>query len=220
MLRRGFTNTEVYQKQNTFSKFQQEYLLTFKKNFGDHGLTAIAGFTTYYNSYYETNGRVRQQAGGTPIPNDKRFWYLDNFFGDPASKVTAIPGDDDIFGNSPPLQWEQTTVSMLFRALYNFRGKYMLNASFRRDGSSEISPKNRYQNFIAVGAAWDLTKESFMSDQKVFDFLKIKGSWGILGNQYVGIHYPFFPQLISGQTAVFGNNLVPAYNPHILLILI
>lgn len=209
----GFTNTEVYQKENRFSKYQQEYLLTFKKNFGDHGLTAMGGFTTYYSDYTETNGRVRQPAGGTPIPYDKRFWYVDNFFGDPASRVSGISPGNDIFGNPKPLQWEQTTVSMLFRALYNYDGKYMLNASFRRDGSSEISPSNRYQNFIAVGAAWEMSREDFMQNQKIFDFLKVKASWGILGNQYVDVHYPFYPQLISGQTAVFGNNLIPAYTP-------
>jgi TonB-linked SusC/RagA family outer membrane protein len=209
----GFTTTEVYQKENRFSKYQQEYLLTFKKNFGDHSLTAMGGFTTYFSDYTETNGRVRQSVGGTPIPYDKRFWYLDNFFGDPASRVSGISPGNDIFNNPKPLQWEQTTVSMLFRALYNYNGKYMLNASFRRDGSSEISPSNRYQNFIAIGAAWEMTQEDFMKDQTIVDFLKVKASWGVLGNQYVDVHYPFYPQLITGQTAVFGNNLVPAYEP-------
>jgi TonB-linked SusC/RagA family outer membrane protein len=211
----GFTNTEVYQKDNVFSKLQQEYLLTFKKNFGDHGLTALGGFTTYFNSYHETNGRVRQPTGlgATPIPNDKRFWYLDNFFGDPTSRVSGISPGGDLFGNPQPLQWEQATVSTLFRVLYNYKGKYLLNGSFRRDGSSEISPENRFQNFIAVGAAWELSKEDFMANQNIFDYLKLKGSWGVLGNQYVGIHYPFLPQLITGQTAVFGNNVIPAYTP-------
>lgn len=209
----GYTATEVYQKENRFTKLQQEYLLTYKRDFGDHSLTAMGGFTTYFSTYSETNGRVRQPAGGTPIPYDKRFWYLDNFFGDAASRVSAISPGGDIFGNPQPLEWEQATVSMLFRALYNYKGKYLLNASFRRDGSSEISPNNRYQNFIAVGAAWELSQEKFMEDQHIFDFLKLKGSWGILGNQYVGIHYPFYPQLVGGQTAVFGNNLIPAYSP-------
>ncbi|MFT3748761.1 MAG: TonB-dependent receptor [Agriterribacter sp.] len=209
----GYTLTEVYQKENRFTKLQQEYLLTYKKDFGEHSLTAMGGFTTYYSGYTETNGRVRQSATGTAIPYDKRFWYLDNFFGDPSTRVSGISTGDDIFGNPLPLEWDQTTVSLLFRALYNYKSKYLINASFRRDGSSEISPSNRYQNFIAVGAAWELTQEDFMKDQHIFDFLKLKGSWGILGNQYVGIHYPFYPQLIGGQTAVFGNNLIPAYTP-------
>ena len=212
----GYNLTRVYQKENRFSKYQQEYLLTYKNSFGDHNLTALGGFTTYFNDYTETNGEVRQQAGGNPIPHDKRFWYLDNFFGDPTTKVTALTVGNDAFGNRLPLQWEQATVSYLFRALYNYQGKYMLNASFRRDGSSDISPNNRYQNFVAVGAAWELTREGFMTQQNIFDFAKLKASWGILGNQYTQIHYPFYPLLSSGVSAVFGNNIVPAYVPSFL----
>ncbi len=148
----GYNTTKVFQKENNFSKFQQEYLLTYKKNFGDHSLTALAGFTTYFSSYTETNGTVTQFAAGTPIPRDKRFWYLDNFFGDPSTKVSGISAENDPFGSPKPLQWETATLSTLFRALYNYQGKYMLNVSFRRDGSSEIPSDNQFQNFMAVGA--------------------------------------------------------------------
>ena len=61
--------------------------------------------------------------------------------------------------------------------------KYFLNATFRDDGSSQIPTANRYQDFWAVGAAWDISKEDFMKDQTVVDFLKLKGSIGVLGNQ-------------------------------------
>src|SRR4030095_10260626 len=72
----GFDRTRVFQKQNQFRKLQQDYLLTYKNKFGDHGVTAMAGFSTNFNSYEETNGQVQQKIGGTPIPYDKRFWYL------------------------------------------------------------------------------------------------------------------------------------------------
>src|SRR6185436_424633 len=212
----GYNITKVYQKENRFGKFQQEYLLTYKNSWGDHNLTLLGGFTTYFNNYTETNGEVRQQAGGNPIPHDKRFWYVDNFFGDPTTKTSALSIGNDAFGNRLPLEWEQATVSFLFRALYNYKGKYMLNASFRRDGSSDISPDNRYQNFIAVGAAWEVSREDFMDKQDIFDYAKVKASWGILGNQYTQIHYPFYPLLSSGVSAVFGNNIVPAYVPSFL----
>ena len=212
------TKTSVSQSNNRFSKFQQDYLLTYANKFGNHGLTVLGGFSTIYNDYTETNGVVSQFTTGnaTPIPNDKRFWYLDNFFADPSSRTLITPATD-VFGNPQPLEWQQTTVSFLARVLYNYKGKYMLNASFRRDGSSDISPSNRFQNFKAVGAAWDISKERFMDNQKVFDLLKVKGSWGILGNQYTAIHYPFDPLLTAAASAVFGpgNNqqLLPAYKP-------
>lgn len=193
--------TSVNQGQSSWKKFQQDHILTFRKSFGDHGLTAIAGFTTYFNSYNGLFGSVSQRVTGDAIPNDKRFWYIDNGFGDPTTKRSSSG------------QWERATVSSLFRVLYNYKGKYLLNGSFRRDGSSQISPFNRYKNFYSVGAAWELTKEKFMAKQELFNFLKLKASWGILGVQNTyGYDYPFYPALQSGNTAVFGNNIVPAYS--------
>jgi negative regulator of genetic competence, sporulation and motility len=59
-------------------------------------------------------------------------------------------------------QAEATTVSYLRRALYNYKNKYYLNASFRDDASSRIPPENRHQQFWSLGAAWELSRESFM----------------------------------------------------------
>lgn len=209
----GYNITKVFQKNNNFSKFQQDYILTYKKKFGEHSLTAVGGFTTYFSSYQETNGSVTQRSGGLIIPRDKRFWYLDNFYGDAETKVSGISPENDLFGNPKPLQWEAANISTLFRALYNYQGKYMMNFSFRRDASSDISPDNRFQNFIAVGLAWEMTREKFMERQNFLDYLKVKGSWGVLGNQFTDIHYAYKPQLITGASAPFGNNIVTAYTP-------
>lgn len=193
--------TSVDQASTNWKKFQQDYILTFKKNFGDHGLTAIAGFTTYFNSFNGLYGTASQRDPGDSIPDNKRFWYVDNGFVDPATKRASSS------------QWEKATASTLFRLLYNYQGKYLLNASFRRDGSSQISPSNRFKNFYSVGAGWELTKENFMASQKIFDFLKLRASWGILGVQNTyGYDYPYYPALQTGNTAVFGNTIAPAYS--------
>ena len=110
-------------------------------------------------------------------------------------------------------QTEYSTVSALGRILYNYRGKYYLNASLRDDASSQIPGKNRHQKFWAVGAAWELTKESFMKSQDFFDFIKVKGSVGVLGNQStygIATNYPFYPNLSTGTVAIFGNNIYNA----------
>ncbi|MEP6844805.1 MAG: TonB-dependent receptor [Panacibacter sp.] len=199
-LQGGFTRTRVEQYKNTYQKFQQDYVLTYKKQFGDHGLTALAGFTTYYEDFSSINGSVLQSATGDPIPNNKRWWYLNVFpYGDPSTRVS----------NSD--QWERSTASALFRVLYNFKGKYLLNGSYRRDGSSEISPTKRFDDFWALGGAWEVSKENFMADQHIFDYLKLKGSVGKLGNQYNAVHYPYYPNYQPGASAVFGELIVPAY---------
>lgn len=198
------TLTSVREKDYTYRKYQQDYILTYKKNFNQHGLNLTAGWTTYYFGNFNRFGFVEQSPTGLPIPNNKRFWYTDNGFGLITTQSSAPPSGET-------RQREYSTASALFRALYNYQGKYYLNASFRRDGSSQISPDNRWQSFWAVGAAWELTKESFMANQDFFDFVKLKASVGVLGNQNTyGYDYPFYPGLTSTKVAVFGNNIFPA----------
>ncbi|HAH55722.1 MAG TPA: SusC/RagA family TonB-linked outer membrane protein [Flavobacterium sp.] len=196
----GKSQTSVSQYSNTYEKTQQDYLFTYNKTFGNHNLTALAGYTRYYFGFESTNGSVSQYIGGEPIPNDSRWWYLNVYpYGDPSSS------------RSSSSQYENGTVSYLARALYSYSGKYILNASFRRDGSSAFIGDNRFQNFWSMGGAWDVSKEDFMQNQKIFNTLKVKGSYGELGNQYTSIQYPSYPNYTTGASAVFGETLVPAY---------
>jgi len=198
--------TSLVENDEDWKKWQQDYVLTYKNRFGEHNLTATGGFTTYYFGSFQRQVRVKQSTTGLPIPDDKRFWYENSGFGviDP----TIDPG------GTYSSQGEATTVSYLARVLYNYAGKYYLNASFRDDASSQIPSNNRHQQFWALGAAWEISKESFMSNQKIFDYLKLKGSVGVLGNQTtnqenvtpVNFNYPFYPSLVTGATAVFGTN--------------
>lgn len=198
---RNNRTTSVSQNSQQWRKYQMDHILTYKNRFGNHNITATGGFTTFYSDYRGLFASVSQNASGDPIPNDPRFWYIDNGFGDQSTRRSSSG------------QWEKTTVSGLFRALYNFQNKYYLNASFRRDAASQISPQNRAKNFYSVGAAWEMTREDFMAKQNFFNFLKVKASWGVLGGQNTyGFDYPFYPALQSGNTAVFGNILAPAYS--------
>ena len=192
--------TKVNQEQNTFRKIQSDWLLTYKNSWGDHNLTATAGLTSYFRSYEGITTEV-SQGNGNPIPNDPRFFY-------------TTMGDQNTrkIGGS---QWERATLSYLFRGLYNYKGKYLVNASFRRDGSSAFLGSNRWQNSGAVGAGWVLTEEDFMKNQSFFNNLKLKGSWGILGNENTGdsYRYPVYPTLKTGSSTSFGDNVYPALAP-------
>ena len=202
--------TSVVENNDLYKKYQQDYILTYKKKFGDHSLTATGGFTTFYfgarNNYAKSTGGG---VGNLPIPNDPDKWYITNNFG------RVLEGD------ARGRATEYTTVSYLGRFLYNYRGKYYLNASIRDDASSRIPEKNRHQQFWAVGAAWEISKETFMADQKIVDFLKLKGSIGVLGNQSTyhpylpTLDYPFYPGIIQGSQANFGTvgyvAALPAY---------
>ena len=195
--------TRVNESDHTYRKFQQDHILTFRKNLGDHNLTAMAGFTSYYFGNFNRFGVANPYTTGNalPIPDDKRFWYLSNGFQDPnASFATSSQG-------------ENSSVSLLGRILYNYKGKYLLNASIRNDASSQIPEKNRNQMFWAVGAGWELSKEKFLENIKQINFLKLKGSIGVLGNQStygVSSNYPAYPNLLNDAGAVFGTYLYNA----------
>jgi len=201
--------TRIQEDDNTFRKFQQDHVITYKKNFGDHNVTVTGGFTTYYSGVFNRTGKAGQASGpsAVPIPNDKRFWYVNNFFQDPTGTSATSS------------QSENSTVSELARLLYNYKQKYYLNASFRNDASSRLLPENRNQQFWAVGAGWDISRERFMEGQKIFDFLKLKGSVGVLGNQTAVdnlnniIDYPAYPLLNTGSRTVFGSNVYAAATP-------
>ncbi|CAN1517848.1 CirA Outer membrane receptor proteins, mostly Fe transport [Flavobacteriaceae bacterium] len=196
----GNNLTSVNEFKNNFNRSQQDYNLTYNKTFGKHDFTLLAGYNRLEETFEGMSGTVNQFVGGEPIPNDKRWWYLNVYpYGDPTTR----------FANSD--QWDRASVSYLGRILYNYDGKYTLNASYRRDGSSELSKENRFQNFWSIGAAWDVAKEDFMKDQKIVDQLKVKGSYGVLGNQFSSIHYPSYPAYTTGSSAIFGESVVPAY---------
>ncbi len=206
--------TQLAEYDDNYKKFQQDHILSFRKNFGDHSVTATAGFTTYYFSHFGRTGVAKPYTTGNalPIPDDKRFWYITTQFNDPAATLASSD------------QSEYSTASVLARVLYNYKGKYFLNASLRDDASSQIPEKNRHQKFWAVGGAWEITKETFMENIPHIDYLKLKGSVGVLGNQSAvdpngnSLPYPFYPRLNTGITAVFGTNTYgaaqPSYNPN------
>lgn len=201
--------TAVRQDLNNSKAFQQDYIATYKKKFGDHSITGTGGFTTFYQNYDGISGTISQKTPGVNIiPDNKRFWYLNSGFGDTRSIIA-----------SGTYQNEYATVSGLARLLYSYKNKYFLNGSFRRDGASQINDNygKKFQNFWAVGAAWDITKESFMDNQTVFNYLKLKASTGLLGNFTAqGKAYPAYPTISSNSSAVFGSNLVPVLVPDYL----
>jgi len=206
--------TSLVENDEDWKKFQQDYILTFKKSFGDHNLTVTGGFTTYYFGSFQRQVLLKQGTGPSdlPIPNEPRLWYINSGFGvvDPTIKTDG--------SGTYSSQGEATTASFLGRVLYNYKGKYFLNGSFRDDGSSQIPQKNRHQQFWALGGAWEITKEDFMRGQNIVDFLKLKGSIGVLGNQTtnqdnvtpVNFNYPYYPNLTAGTVAVFGTNILNA----------
>lgn len=191
--------TRVSQERRNFTTWQMDHTLTFAKNFNDvHDVTVLAGVTQQLKANDFLIGG-RQSRSPLNIPDDPNFWYL------------GIGADDVTRTNNGGAE-EQAFLSYLFRVNYSFNNRYLLNASFRRDGTSKFSPNNRWGSFPSLGVGWVISEESFLRDQNIVEFLKLKASWGRLGNDKVG-NYLFYPLLNTGVTAVFGENVYPAAVP-------
>lgn len=192
----------VNQSKSTSLAAQSDYVLTYLGQFGNHGLTLTAGLTTNYNESSSLSGGRSQLAGyGILVGDDPDRWWLSTI--DDVSTATNGGSQSDRF-----------TMSYLFRALYNYKNRYLLNASFRRDGSSVFyKTGNTWDNFYSFGAGWVMTEEKFMQNQNVINFLKLKGSWGVLGSQNTGSSYPAYATIVSSGSAVFGDNIIAGKGP-------
>lgn len=193
----------VSQSKSVTLNTQADYILTFQNKFGDHNITATAGLTTAYTDA-ESIGVGRSQKMEDivfGIPNDNRDkWWISSI------------GDKTMTNSGG--QHRRFTMSYLFRVLYNYKDRYLLNASYRRDGSSVFRNAGKtWDNFYAFGVGWVATQEEFMKNQNVIDFLKVKGSYGVLGSQNTGSggSYPTYPGLVQITSAVFDGREIPTY---------
>jgi TonB-linked SusC/RagA family outer membrane protein len=99
-------------------------------------------------------------------------------------------------------------ISYLFRTNYTLNSKYILTFTFRRDGSSKFSSGNRFSNFPSFAVGWNVGKESFMKSIPFISNLKVRGSWGIIGNEKIS-YYDRYSRVQSDLLAVLGNPDAP-----------
>lgn len=198
----GNKTETVSQSKSTYWTGQQDHILTYENKFGNHGLTAMLGFTSNYIESSSFGGNRSQKLEDiyfSPGDNTDKWW------------VTSLSSTAAATNNGS--QWKRFSMSYLARALYNYNNRYLLNASYRRDGSSVFSGVgNTWDNFYSVGSGWIVSEEKFMANQNIINYLKIKGSWGVLGSENTGgNNYPSYPTLTSAGSAVFGDEIIPGY---------
>ncbi|MDU8885887.1 TonB-dependent receptor [Yeosuana sp. MJ-SS3] len=159
----GLTKT-----QNTYSNQIWDNILTYNDSFGDHNLTLMGG-TSFRDEANHALSVRGQNISGIDFESS---WYLN--FAEESSITLNNDSGGRLYG-----------VSYFARAAYNFNSKYLLYGTIRADGSSKFT-KDPWGYFPSVGVGWVLTEESFMQDNGIFDFFKLRASWGKLGNDSVG----------------------------------
>ncbi len=137
--------------------------LTFKRQWGDHDFSIMAGVITENFQHKKLYGEGNDLPG-----NQVDLRYLD----------AARTG----FYSSGNLE-EFASISMISRVTYGFKDRYLVTANFNRISSSIFPESNRTANFPGVSAAWVISEESFLKNNSVIDFLKVRAGYGQLGNQ-------------------------------------
>ncbi|MFV5701525.1 TonB-dependent receptor [Flavobacterium sp. XS2P12] len=170
--------------------------LSYKKVFGDHSINALALYEwqnqTYQGHFAQAKGFINDIATYNALQ-----------LGD-LSKVQ--PGDISSYKN------DRTLVSFLGRINYSFLNRYLFTASIRRDGSSVFGVNNKWGDFPSASVAWQIDKEPFMANQTIFSELKLRGGYGVTGNQQ-----GLFPQnsisLVGGSgVTYFGGQQITNFN--------
>ncbi|WP_321517550.1 TonB-dependent receptor [uncultured Bacteroides sp.] len=150
--------------------------LNYNKMLDKHSINAVVG-TEYIKNYASSIGASRKRFD---YINDN-FRYLDNGH-----------SDIDLWNSGSGSEW--ALMSLFASATYVHDSKYMLTANFRADESSRFAKKNRWGYFPSLSAGWKLSEESFLKDVNWLSDLKVRGSWGQLGNQEID-NYAFMTLL-------------------------
>jgi TonB-linked SusC/RagA family outer membrane protein len=166
-----------------------ENTLTYTKEFGKHNLTALLGQSAQRDQSYKLT------ASALNVPNTSEgdlYLTLGNADG------RNVTDEGDL----------ATYASYFGRVNYSFSDKYLINASLRADGSSKFyQGGNAWGYFPSVGAGWVISNEDFMAGQNFFDNLKIRGSWGKIGNASVPSNLSTLTVATGGGlAAIFGND--------------
>ena len=160
-----------------------ENILTYNKTFGNHNL----GVTALQSIQRDNSEALGVGVNGVAVESQS-FYNLGN-----ASSVLGV--------RSSLTQW--TINSFMARINYDYKDKYLVTATIRRDGSSRFGTNTKYGNFPGIALAWNISNESFLKGTTWLDQLKIRASYGSTGNQGVS---PYQTQGLLTQTQYAWNN--------------
>ncbi len=169
---------------SNFMSWLVENTLTYNKSINDkHNFEVLAGYTA------QKVTRESSGINGSQFPDDNIQWL-----NVAATRIGTVDANDF------------SLASFIGRLNYNFEGKYLLSLAYRRDGSSKFGSNTKYGDFPSISAGWVLSDEAFMKNSRKVSLLKIRGSYGKVGNNNIG-NYTYLAG-VDQSNYVFNNQLV------------
>ncbi|MDR1555794.1 MAG: TonB-dependent receptor [Tannerellaceae bacterium] len=187
----GTTSKEVTNMR--WDRVSLDILPEYRKSFGQHNLNILGGFHSELYTYKESYG------------------YRKDY---PNTEVTDLNAGAAATAKAEGFTRELAIISWLGRINYDYAGKYLFEANIRYDGSSRFAKDNRWGTFPSVSAGWRISEEDFFDSLKeAINNLKVRASWGLLGNQEVlnadkeSVYYPTIPTMTLGKDYPLGGSL-------------
>lgn len=185
----GYSSSKLTEKRNDSYNLTIQGIVNYMKTLGKHDINLMAGYETYY-SFNENLSAARDQYELTDFP------YLD------VGPLDFREND----GNASELAYR----SWFGRIAYGFANKYLFQANIRYDGSSRFHPDYRWGAFPSFSAGWVISEENFMKNTRLdwLSFLKLRASYGTLGNERVGSNYPYQAFLNFSNVLLYQNGQI------------
>ena len=182
--------SSVFEGLNYFRDYTFDAFLNYENTFNDtHKLNVLVG-----TSIFKTTGEFTGATGYDILDNDIRNANIEN--ASDIENINRFTGRNAIF--------DSRTLSYFTRVQYDYKGKYLLSAVVRRDGSTKFGPNNKFGYFPSASIGWVASDEEFLKDSNVFNLLKVRASYGILGNDRIG-DYRYISLLNRGSNYYFNN---------------
>jgi TonB-linked SusC/RagA family outer membrane protein len=190
------TYSDIFKSEGINYTWLWENTVNYINSFGRHNLNAVGGFTMQ-----QSRSERLQVAGQNVIRDGRDFWYVrPGYVIDEANNINML---SSIFnGVDPGLYYNM--ISFLGRVVYSYDDTYLTTVTLRRDGSSKFSSDNQWGYFPSFAVGWNIDRESFMESVGLINDLKLRFSWGMIGNEKIS-YYDRFSGIDAGLLAVFGN---------------
>ncbi len=195
----NLVNNNLNRVTQTKFEWSMENTLSYQKRLGDHNFNILLGQGVYR---YNIGSGQSVTYSNIPVEN----WYEAAFYAVDAKSITASAWDTP----------QTRRASYFGRFIYDYQDKYLFTGTFRRDGSSKFL--KYWGNFPSFSAGWNVHKEGFWKDNEIINTLKIRGGYGVLGNDAIE-DFMYRSSLVSGSNYPNGEidpTIIIGYSPNTL----
>jgi TonB-linked SusC/RagA family outer membrane protein len=191
------SNNSYYRSNNRGFIWNWENTASYTRSFGKHNGTVLIGTSAFVENFIGVNATYKN----LPV----------NTFAEASMNYNVVAADRVGGGWETP---DHKVSSIFARVIYNYNEKYLFTGIVRRDGSSRFGSNNKYGIFPSASIGWVASRENFWPENKVVTFVKLRGSYGVNGNDNIG-DFQYMSTVGGGRNYTFGaDGYVIGYSPN------